>query len=208
MSASRPAVEGVPRPALVLVAALAVAVVVLVVLSLRRPELPEFAPTPAPDAAAGPLGPGDHRVTVDASSPDEWRYVDLARGAVGGDASAPWDLAFRRFEARVNGGAGYAGQGGAIDLGAVPLDSVAAAPPSGYRGMEAAGRDTSNAVLDHWYAYSYTTHVLTPKDRTLALRTHDGRAVLLRFVSYYCPGAQPGCVTVRYRFLDASAPSR
>lgn len=190
----------IPRGALVAVGALALVVVVLVGLSLRRPELPEFAPTAA--GAPPPEGPGPHAVTVDATSPDVWKYVDLARGSVADDPASGWDLAFRRFEVRINGGAGSTGRGGAIDLGAVPLDSVSSLPADGYRGMEAAGRDTTNAVLDHWYAYSYTTHVLTPKDRTLAVMTRDGRRAAVRFVSYYCPGAQPGCVTVRYRFMD------
>ena len=65
-----------------------------------------------------------------------------------------------------------------------------------------AGRDTTLAVLEDWYSYSYTTHVLRPRDRTFALRTRDGRHAALRFLSYYCPGAQPGCVTLRFRFLD------
>ncbi len=178
-------------------------VLTLVGLSLRRPELPEFAPTPV-EASPAPLGPGEHLLTIDATDENDWRYVDLARGTVVNDASAGWDIAFRRFEVRVNGGAGYAGQGGAVDLGPIALDSVVTLPSTGYQGMEAHGRDTTNAVFDHWYAYSYTTHVLTPKDRTLAVRTHDGRGAALRFVSYYCTGAEPGCVTVRYRFIDPS----
>lgn len=182
------------------------AVVVLVGLSLRSPELPEFVPTPAASPDAGPAGPGDHLLTVDASDPERWRYVDLTRGTVVDDPGRGWDLAFRRFEVQVNGGAGREGAlGGAIDLGALALDSVGVLPAEGYRGMEAAGRDTAAPVLDHWYAYSYTTHVLKPKDRTFAVRTRDGRRAALRFVSYYCTGAQPGCVTVRYRFVGPPA---
>ena len=199
--------DGTPRAALVGVGVLALAALVLVVLSLRRPELPEYAPTPTDGAVADSVGPGAHLLTVDASSPESWRYADLARGTVVDDPSTGWDLAFRRFEVRVNGGAGSNGMGGAVDLGDVPLDSVSSLPVDGYRGMEASGRDTTNAVLDHWYTYSYTTHVLTPKDRTLAVRTRDGRKVALRFMSYYCPGAEPGCVTVRYRFVESAGAS-
>lgn len=199
--------ERIPTGAILGIGFLIVLVLALVVLSLRRPEVPEFAPTAAADSGAAPLGPGEHLLTIDASDPEAWRYAELARGTVAADPTAAWDLAFRRFEVRLNGGPGYRGQGGAIDLGDVALDSVGTLPSEGYRAMEPSGRDTINPVLDHWYAYSYTTHVLTPKDRTLALRTHDGRGVALRFVSYYCPGAQPGCVTVRYRFVDAGGPS-
>ena len=68
--------------------------------------------------------------------------------------------------------------------------------------MRAQGRDTTLAVVEDWYSYSFTTHVLRPRDRTFAIRTAAGRHAALRFLSYYCPGAQPGCVTVRYRFVD------
>jgi hypothetical protein len=91
---------------------------------------------------------------------------------------------------------------GVLDLGTLPLDSVRAPPSEGYVGMEASGRDTTHALLDGWYSYSFTTHVLSPHPRTFAVRTASGRHAALAFVSYYCPGAQPGCVTVRYRFLD------
>jgi hypothetical protein len=192
--------QPIDRRALIVVGALVAVVVVLVLLSLRQPELPEFTPTPL-DAGA-PSGPGPHTLTIDASDPQAWRYVDLERGTVGASPSGPWDLAFRRFEVRVNGGAGFAGQGGVLDLGAVPLDSVARVPDDGYDAMRAQGRDTTLAVLENWYSYSYTTHVLRPRERTFALRTGEGGRAALRFVSYYCPGAQPGCVTLRFRFLD------
>jgi hypothetical protein len=90
--------------------------------------------------------------------------------------------------------------GGGSGVSAVALDSVTSVPTEGYRGMEAVGRDTTLAVLNDWY--SYTTHVLRPRDQTFALRTAAGRRAAVRFLSYYCPGAQPGCVTLRYRFID------
>jgi hypothetical protein len=188
------------RGALVAIGVMVVVVLVLVGLSLRRPELPEFTPTALGEEA--PSGPGPRQLTVDSSDPESWRYVSLARGTVVEDPAPGWDLAFRRFEVRVNGGPGFAGRGGALDLGPVALDSVTSLPKEGYQAMEVAGRDTTLAVLEDWYSYSYTTHVLRPRDRTFALRTADGRHAALRFLSYYCPGAQPGCVTVRYRFVD------
>lgn len=169
----------------------------LVALSLRRPEVPEFAPTPV--GAAAPAGPDGARIlTVDASDPERWTHVDLVAGRVVADpAPLGWDLAFRRFEVRVNGGAGQAGGGGALDLGPVPIDAVGALPGSGYEGMVARGRDTTHAALDDWYTYSFTSHLLQPRDRTYALRTAGGRHALVRFLGYYCPGARPGCVTLR-----------
>ena len=92
-----------------------------------------------------------------------------------------------------------------LDLGAVPLDSVLRLPREGYVGMTAAGRDTSQTLLEDWYSYSFTSHVLQARDRTLGVRTATGQHAALRFLSYYCPGAQPGCVTMSYMFVQTSA---
>ena len=178
--------------------------VVLVGLSLRNPNVPEYSPTPL--GGSGEVGNGPHVLTVDSSDPERWLYVSLELGtAVEDPSDTEWDLAFRRFEARVNGGDGFPGLGGVMDLGAVPLDSVSSLPLDGYVGMVATGRDTSQVLLEEWYSYSFTSHILKAKDRTLGVRTAGGRHAALRFVSYYCTGAQPGCVTMRYKFLEAAS---
>ena len=192
----------VSKGALTATSILVAVAVVLVVISLRNPDVPEYPPTPS--EGSGEVGTGPRILTVDASGPDQWRYVNLARGtAVEDPSDTEWDLAFRRFEARVNGGDGFPGVGGVLDLGALPLDSVMRLPREGYVGMIATGRDTSQVLLEEWYSYSFTSHVLTAKDRTLGIRTAQGQHAALRFLSYYCPGALPGCVTMRYRFLPA-----
>lgn len=180
-----------------ILAVLVLVAVVLVAGSLRRPEVPTFPPTPPEprEVADVPMGPVVY--TVDASDPERWVFFDFSRGSVVSDPVGGWDLAFNRFNVIVNGGPGFAGQGGALDLGPVPLDSVGELPVEGY-GVTEAGRDSVNAVLERWYAYSFTSHLLTPLDRTFAIRTADGRYARLRFLSYYCPGARPGCVTFEY----------
>ena len=195
---TEPASGSVSRAALTVIGAIVLLVVVLVALSLRAPDVPEYSPTATEgvDTVAG----GFRTVTVDASDPVDWRYIDLARGSVAESPAAGWDLAVRRFEVKVNGADGYAGSGGVLLLGAVPLDSVGTLPTDGYTGMKITGRDTSQAVLDDWYDYSFTSHILSPRNQTLAFRTASGRHVALRFLSYYCPDAQPGCVTMRYAF--------
>lgn len=172
--------------------------VLLVGLSLRREAPATFAPTdfeprPAGDTLVGPV-----RVTVDATDGDRWVYFDFSRGAtVERPGPTEWDLAFRRFNIRVNGGEGYAASGAAVDLGEVSFQGVHDAPATGWRAAPA-GRDSTNPALDRWYDYGFTSHLLTPKPRVYALRTADGRFAKLRFLSYYCPGARPGCVTFEY----------
>jgi hypothetical protein len=188
----------VPRSLVAVVSALVALAVILVAATLRRPTPPTFAPTLAASPAGGELV-GPVTFTVDASDPDRWRYFSFSDGTV---LEHPprfgWDLAFRRFQVIANGGEGLAGMGGLRDLGPVPFDQVRKAPTESYVQSRVHQGDTLNAAVERWYDYSFFSHLLTPKDRVYAVRTADGRYAKLEFLSYYCPGAQPGCVTFRY----------
>lgn len=187
------------RSVLLMSSAVLAVAVVLVGLSLRREPPVAYAPTaleprPAGDSLVGPI-----RVTLDASDPADWVYFDFSHGATRDrPASDAWDLAFRRFNVRVNGGDGFAGGAGVVDLGDVAFDSVRVLPDTGYVGS--LPRDSINPAIDRWYDYGFTSHLLTPKPRVYAIRTADGRYAKLRFLSYYCPGATPGCMTFEYVF--------
>ncbi|MEX2581877.1 MAG: HmuY family protein [Gemmatimonadota bacterium] len=176
------------------------AMLMLVVMALNRTAPPTFVPTvrdPRPDPA-GIVGP--ELFTADATVPERWRFFSFARGVLVDDTdSLAWDLAFRRFQVMANGGAGFAGSGGIVDLGEVPFDDVLTVPADGYVSNRVRG-DTINTAIQDWYSYSYLSHLLSPKPRVYAIRTADGRYAKLQFLGYYCPGAQPGCVTFRYVF--------
>jgi hypothetical protein len=189
-----------------LVGALVVAAVLLVAASLRRPELPTYAPTAADPRDMGEALVGPLTYTVDASAPQTWHFFDFSRGSVV-EAPGPmeWDLAFRRFNIATNGGEGFLGKGGAIDLGPGDFDTLASVPAEGYVG-NAQARDSTNQALADWYDYGFTSHLLEPKGRLYAVRTADGRYVKLEILSYYCPGAQPGCVTFRYVYQGRGGP--
>ncbi|MBW3534824.1 MAG: HmuY family protein [Gemmatimonadetes bacterium] len=171
----------------------------MVAASLRRPELPTYPVTPPSPREVGAVL-DTATLTIDASAEGAWRFFDFSRGAVVPAASdAEWDLAFRRFDIMVNGGEAFAGGGGALDLGDVAFEEVEEVPADGYRVTEP-GRDSAHVVMGDWYDYGFTSHLLRPKDRTYALRTADGRYAKLRILSYYCPGARPGCLTLRYAY--------
>ena len=67
--------------------------------------------------------------------------------------------------------------------------------------------------LGEWHRYDFFSHLLIPRERGYRVTLEDGRSARLRFLSYYCPGPEAGCVTFRYRMEvkgageRASAPS-
>ncbi|MGD2070409.1 MAG: HmuY family protein [Gemmatimonadota bacterium] len=187
------------------VTALVAVTVLLVSSTLRREEPPSYAPTPARPAEVGDALVRPTVYTVDAREADAWRYFDFSRNSVV-DEPGPqeWDLAFQRNRVIANGGDGFAGRGGIADLGTVPFDSVRAVPAEGY---VATARDSVNAASEDWYDYSFTSHLLTPRPRTYAVRTADGRYAKLEILAYYCPGAAAGCMTFRYAYQGSGSTS-
>jgi hypothetical protein len=185
---------------------IALLAIVLVGISLRRPTIEAYPPTPASPVEAGDSLVGPVRYTVEATSPDRWVFFDFSRGSVVERARPlDWDIAFKRFRMIVNGGPGYSGSGAIADLGAIAFDDVAAAPDTGWV-LSTAGRDSANAALLRWYEYGWSSHILRPKPRVFAVRTADGKYGKLRIVSYYCPGATPGCITFEYVYAGGGGP--
>jgi hypothetical protein len=192
--------------AVLVIGALAGVAALLVAASLRRPEPPTFAPTAADPGDVGEAAVGPVTYTIDASTPEAWRFFDFSRGSlVESPSPLEWDLAFRRFGIITNGGEGFVGDAGAIDLGPATFDTLTRVPAQGYEGSVAA-RDSVNPALERWYDYGFTSHLLTPKPRVYAIRTADGRFAKLEILSYYCPGALPGCLTFRYVYQGRGGP--
>ncbi|MGH7388772.1 MAG: HmuY family protein [Candidatus Rokuibacteriota bacterium] len=187
--------------------AAAAAVAALIAFTLRQPDIPSYAPTPPAPADAGRALVGPVLYTVDATSPDAWRYFSFRSGAVVDDAGpTDWDLAFRRYQIIANGGRAFVGKGGILDLGPVRFPDVRAVPATGYQGNEGPHEAPRNPAISGWYRYGFFSHVLTPKPHVWAVRAADGRYAKIEIVSYYCPGARPGCLTFRYVYQgDGSA---
>jgi hypothetical protein len=179
---------------------------VLVLLTLQRPSPPMYAPSPVVSDSAREARVGPVVRTVDATASDAWTHFSFQAGAVVRDPGpTDWDLAFRRFQIIANGGQGFFGEAGIRDLGEVPFHEVGTVPVEGYVPTVARG-DSVNAAIREWYDYSFLSHLLTPRPRVYAVRTADGRFAKLELLGYYCPGAQPGCVTFRYVYAgDGSA---
>ena len=178
------------------------AVAYLVASSLVRPSPPTRLPSSPSPAGVGDSLVEDRVVTLDTRDREEWRRFDFSRGApVAGARRSEWDLAARRYRLIVNGGDQFAGRAGVVSLGAVPFDSVRRVPAEGYRGTRRdQGGDPEHPVLDGWYRYDFFSHLLLSRGRVFAVRTADGRYAKVAVVSYYCPGPEPGCLTIRYTY--------
>ena len=189
-----------PKAAIVIIGFLVIAAVIFVASSLRRPVPMTFYPVSIVDPQeVGEQLVGPSVITVDGRV-DDFAYFDFSSGSVV-ESPGPlgWDLAFQRFTILANGGPNFAGQGGLLNLGITSLDSVATVPTNGYE-VNSSGRDVSNAATARWYEYSWTSHLLTPKLNVFAVRTADSRYAVFQIMSYYCPAAQAGCTTIRYRY--------
>lgn len=177
--------------------------VALVTMSFNRPGVEAYVPTPPNPSEAGQTLVGPVEYTVDATSTDAWQFFDFSRGSVVEDPGArDWDLAFRRFHIIANGGPGFSGDGGIIRLEDADFDAVSELPDAPYVETRVR-RDSVNAAIERWYAYGWTSHLLTPHPAVYAVRTADGRYAKVQLLAYYCPGAQPGCLTFRYIYQGA-----
>ncbi|MBI1967525.1 MAG: HmuY family protein [Gemmatimonadetes bacterium] len=176
-----------PLPLTIIAILFAVVMAFLVVTALVPRRVPTYALPPAPRSPPAALV--EDTVTIDARDPGQWRFFDFARGPLTPPDTAGWDLAVRRFHVIV--------AGEALRLDTVTFEALREAPPDGYA-PTAFTRDTSNPAITRWYRYSMFSHLLRPKPLTYAIHSRDGRYAKLEFLSYYCPGPEPGCVTFRY----------
>lgn len=140
-------------------------------------------------------------VTLDARDGSAWVYFDFERGSVvDGRIDPDWDLAIQRFHIVTNGGMGYPGGAGALTLPGA-WETVVEAPESGYATMRGRLTDgAANPALERWYTYRFFAHTLEAKPEIYVIRTADGRFAKIEVISYYCPGATPGCFTFRYAY--------
>ena len=180
-----------PILVLALAGAFLLLVAALVIGSFTTPEFPPYAVTVPQPASVGDSLVGPSTYTLDASAGETWRRFQFARNGV--VDSGPWDIAFRRHHLIAASGAGI------VDLGVVPFDSVREVPAEGYVPTDF-GRDTVNAGVGKWYAYSMLSHLLTTKRHVYAVRSADGRYAKLEILAYYCRDVGAACYTVRYAF--------
>ena len=172
--------------------------------------------TPSPDG-------NGYTAEIDASAggaeqaaSNAYVYLDLVAGKkVGsGDIEAQkartWDIAFKRWQIKIN--SGDSGPGGVVSapVGGVELSQVTQAPVGGYveddyfdAGCQLSldGNNGLRTALSDWYEYNFITHQLAPKKQVYVLKRRDGQgSIKLQLTGYY-KGSTAGIFTVRWAFL-------
>ena len=144
-----------------------------------------------PAAMPHPDGDGSFLLTVDTSHRHRWIGIDLGQGRAVHDGLEP-DLRVQRYVFQV--------PAGAIDLGPVALkDARLPEEPVWQSDVDVDG-SPQNPAIARWYEYGYSSHLLTTKHHTYALRLKDGASVaFVQVVSYYCSPDGSGCLTLRFR---------
>ena len=185
-----------PLPLLIGFAVFVLGLGYMVVASLARREVAVFNPSPTARARSADWTRAGDTLTLDAGDGDRWRFASLTAGrALAGADTAAWELAARRYRVTV--------AGALADLGVVPFALARVGPAT--RFVESHRGETVNDAIQHWYRYSFVTHLLTADGHVYALRARDGRLWKLEVLGYYCPGLTPGCLTLRYAPLSTDS---
>jgi hypothetical protein len=175
-----------PWPLLAGFAMFVIAMGYLVASSFTRRAAPTFAPTVE--------ARGD-TLTVDATDGRRWRYLSLARGRVlTGPDTVGWDLAIRRYNVRVSGGA--------FDFGEADFSAFGTRGDAP-RGVVALGPPRIPDELGKWYRYSLLTHLLESNRHVYVTRPGARDSYKVQILSYYCPGLTAGCLTLRFAPLTS-----
>ena len=138
-------------------------------------------------------------MTVDATSHQTWTKINLQGGVVIDDSV--WDLAFRRFSVRLNGGDSGPGYGLGQKQAGNEFGVVRIAPNSGWT---TDGDDVADLAFSDWYEYDLDTHRLTPTTGTWLLRSGDGlRFYEFQIRAYYDSAGDSGFYELIWSELDS-----
>ena len=169
-------------------------------------------------------GDGVFSLEVDASDREAWVYFSFANrmgieAPADPESSLEWDLAFRRFLIKSNGGVSGAGSVSVAALSGVAFDDLEEAPATGYL-QDVAGDPpepdpgTPDNVIQPevdyafnvdngesptgWYGYDPASHTLSPAAVVYVVQALDGRFYKLEFVRYYDLAGSPAILTLRF----------
>lgn len=91
-----------------------------------------------------------------------------------------WELGFERYFFYLNGGVNGTGGVEALVITDQSFDAITSAPADGW------ATDTEDVyVLEDWYIYDSTNHVLTAADQVYLVRNPAGEVWKVQFIDYY-----------------------
>jgi hypothetical protein len=150
---------------------------------------------------------------VDATDEELWLYFDFdsmaAVESTTPEMSEIWDLGFRRFHIKLNGGVSGAGGMEVALLTGVAFADVNQAPADGY--ISDVPDDAEDEDLDPeyvmsngdtaWFDYSPATHVLTPRDHVYVVRSVENGYYKMQIIAYYDGAGSPAYVRFQWSHI-------
>lgn len=170
--------------------------------------------TACPPDLEDSLEPGDDDKApagvIDAGDAEAWVSYDLDAETIVEESDPSWDLGFRRFEVRINGGVSGTGPVEAAILDGVDYDTLTEAPADGYLVDEpdADADGIDERVFDGWYTYDYVTHLLSPNEVIYVVHTTEGDYHKIVFDDYYDDAGTPAQISFRADPVTAPAGAR
>jgi hypothetical protein len=154
---------------------------------------------------------------VNASSQTNWVYFSFDKNDTvkisNPKNSTDWDLAFKRFYIRSNGGLSGIGNAGAdstnlknqngFDSCKIVSDTLNFSADKYMKVMTymGYGMDTVNPVLYTWFNYSFTTFQLIPTTMIFVVKTASGKYAKVWIESYYNDmDLTPGYIKLTYTY--------
>jgi hypothetical protein len=138
---------------------------------------------------------------VDATSKGSQVFVDLDVGeelkAEQAFSTNAWDLAFKRFEITMNGGAGSPGTVEVAVLKGQDFDALDQAPATGYQ--QDGSTSVFNGVEGGWYFYDLGVHrLVTREELVYVVKTTSGAYFKLKLLNYYDMAGTPAAISLEY----------
>lgn len=162
-----------------------------------------------PEVGHNDEGEGVYLTRVDATSEEDWIYLDLADGSQlevsDPQADPDWDLAFQRFHIKLNGGSSGSAGVEAVKLDETTFDEIEVAPADGYLSDQPDGDDDNDHpdyVLQDWYDYNFMTHVLTPAAAVYVVRTAEPVHYKIQVEAYYDDAGTAGHLSFRWSRVE------
>lgn len=183
-----------------------------------------------------PVNAIEKEVSIDASSYTEWVYFSFEKGDVVGTSAVDeerdamdWDIAFHRWDVRINGGESGMGQGGALlsegNVAKTGWDALIKAPTEGYKpdvkGTVSVGHtkppvNTSKSLVitggeitqqgvtpGTWLIFDHTNG---PKyemtNQIFVVKTADGKYTKIWLKRYVNEANEKGKITMKYAYQE------